>query len=141
MVAVGEAHGPQAGFAALAELDPMLPRYTASAAWAPPNQASGSLTAYNHRGLLLRQLHICVDVLTCTADWCEWVDVFGRSAKIWELITLQSKGAHFSTGTDTRIAIVVVCGTGPDHSAARSSSSLRIWFAQFSIVDACGRRY
>jgi RNA polymerase sigma factor (sigma-70 family) len=32
-VAVGEAHGPQAGFAALAELDPMLPRYTASAAY------------------------------------------------------------------------------------------------------------
>jgi RNA polymerase sigma factor (sigma-70 family) len=31
-VAVGEAHGPQAGFAALAELDPTLPRYTASAA-------------------------------------------------------------------------------------------------------------
>ena len=32
-VALGEADGPQAGFAALAELDPMLPRYTASAAY------------------------------------------------------------------------------------------------------------
>jgi predicted RNA polymerase sigma factor len=32
-VAVGEADGPQAGLAALAELDPMLPRYTASAAY------------------------------------------------------------------------------------------------------------
>jgi RNA polymerase sigma factor (sigma-70 family) len=32
-VAVGEAHGPQAGLAALAELDPTLPRYTASAAY------------------------------------------------------------------------------------------------------------
>ncbi|BBY18714.1 RNA polymerase sigma factor [Mycolicibacterium litorale] len=31
-VAVGEADGPQAGLAALAELDPELPRYTASAA-------------------------------------------------------------------------------------------------------------
>ncbi|MGE2714504.1 RNA polymerase sigma factor [Mycolicibacterium litorale] len=31
-VAVGEADGPQAGLAALAELDPALPRYTASAA-------------------------------------------------------------------------------------------------------------
>jgi hypothetical protein len=30
--------------------------------WAPPNQASASLTAYNHRGLLLRQLHDCVDL-------------------------------------------------------------------------------
>ena len=32
-VAVGEAHGPQAGLAALAELDPTLPRYTASQAY------------------------------------------------------------------------------------------------------------
>jgi RNA polymerase sigma factor (sigma-70 family) len=32
-VAVGEADGPQAGLAALAELDPALPRYTASAAY------------------------------------------------------------------------------------------------------------
>ena len=32
-VAVGEADGPRAGLAALAELDPMLPRYTASAAY------------------------------------------------------------------------------------------------------------
>lgn len=32
-VAVGEAHGPHAGLAALADLDPMLPRYTASAAY------------------------------------------------------------------------------------------------------------
>jgi predicted RNA polymerase sigma factor len=32
-VAVGEADGPQAGLAALAALDPMLPRYTASAAY------------------------------------------------------------------------------------------------------------
>ena len=32
-VAVGQADGPQAGLAALAELDPMLPRYTASAAY------------------------------------------------------------------------------------------------------------
>src|SRR6476620_1416805 len=32
-VAVGEADGPQAGLAALAELDPSLPRYTASAAY------------------------------------------------------------------------------------------------------------
>jgi RNA polymerase sigma factor (sigma-70 family) len=32
-VAVGEADGPQAGLAALAELDPKLPRYTASAAY------------------------------------------------------------------------------------------------------------
>ena len=32
-VAVGEADGPQAGLAALADLDPMLPRYTASAAY------------------------------------------------------------------------------------------------------------
>jgi predicted RNA polymerase sigma factor len=32
-VAVGEADGPQAGLAALAELDPTLPRYTASAAY------------------------------------------------------------------------------------------------------------
>jgi RNA polymerase sigma factor (sigma-70 family) len=32
-VALGEADGPQAGLAALAELDPKLPRYTASAAY------------------------------------------------------------------------------------------------------------
>jgi predicted RNA polymerase sigma factor len=32
-VAVGEADGPQAGLAALAELDSTLPRYTASAAY------------------------------------------------------------------------------------------------------------
>jgi RNA polymerase sigma factor (sigma-70 family) len=32
-VAVGEADGPQAGLAALAELDPTLPRYTAAAAY------------------------------------------------------------------------------------------------------------
>jgi RNA polymerase sigma factor (sigma-70 family) len=32
-VAVGEADGPQAGLAALAQLDPALPRYTASAAY------------------------------------------------------------------------------------------------------------
>ena len=32
-VAVGEADGPRAGLAALGELDPMLPRYTASAAY------------------------------------------------------------------------------------------------------------
>ena len=32
-VAVGEADGPRAGLAALAELDPTLPRYTASAAY------------------------------------------------------------------------------------------------------------
>ena len=32
-VAVGEANGPQAGLAALAKLDPALPRYTASAAY------------------------------------------------------------------------------------------------------------
>jgi predicted RNA polymerase sigma factor len=32
-VAVGEADGPQAGLAALGELDPTLPRYTASAAY------------------------------------------------------------------------------------------------------------
>ncbi|WP_067853340.1 RNA polymerase sigma factor [Nocardia shimofusensis] len=32
-VAVGEADGPQAGLAALAEIDPTLPRYTASAAY------------------------------------------------------------------------------------------------------------
>jgi predicted RNA polymerase sigma factor len=32
-VAVGEADGPQAGLAALAELDPTLPRYTASVAY------------------------------------------------------------------------------------------------------------
>src|SRR5690606_8108186 len=32
-VAVGEADGPQAGLAALAELDPGLPRYTAAAAY------------------------------------------------------------------------------------------------------------
>ena len=32
-VAVGEADGPQAGLAALAELDPTLPRYTAVAAY------------------------------------------------------------------------------------------------------------
>jgi predicted RNA polymerase sigma factor len=32
-VAVGEADGPQAGLAVLAELDPTLPRYTASAAY------------------------------------------------------------------------------------------------------------
>jgi RNA polymerase sigma factor (sigma-70 family) len=32
-VAVGQADGPQAGLAALAELDPSLPRYTASAAY------------------------------------------------------------------------------------------------------------
>ena len=32
-VAVGEADGPQAGLAALAALDPTLPRYTASAAY------------------------------------------------------------------------------------------------------------
>ena len=32
-VAIGEADGPQAGLAALAELDPKLPRYTASAAY------------------------------------------------------------------------------------------------------------
>ena len=32
-VAVGEADGPQAGLAALAELDPNLPRHTASAAY------------------------------------------------------------------------------------------------------------
>jgi RNA polymerase sigma factor (sigma-70 family) len=32
-VAVGEADGPQAGLAALAELDPKLPRYTAAAAY------------------------------------------------------------------------------------------------------------
>ena len=32
-VAVGEADGPRAGLAALADLDPMLPRYTASAAY------------------------------------------------------------------------------------------------------------
>jgi RNA polymerase sigma factor (sigma-70 family) len=32
-VAVGEADGPQAGLAALAELDPTLPRYTASSAY------------------------------------------------------------------------------------------------------------
>jgi predicted RNA polymerase sigma factor len=32
-VAVGEADGPRAGLAALAELDPKLPRYTASAAY------------------------------------------------------------------------------------------------------------
>jgi len=32
-VAVGEANGPRAGLAALAELDPTLPRYTASAAY------------------------------------------------------------------------------------------------------------
>lgn len=32
-VAVGEADGPQAGLAALAELDPKLPRYTASSAY------------------------------------------------------------------------------------------------------------
>lgn len=32
-VAVGEADGPQAGLAALAELDPALPRYTAAAAY------------------------------------------------------------------------------------------------------------
>jgi predicted RNA polymerase sigma factor len=32
-VAVGEAHGPQAGLAALAELDPSLPRHTAAAAY------------------------------------------------------------------------------------------------------------
>ena len=32
-VAVGEADRPRAGLAALAELDPMLPRYTASAAY------------------------------------------------------------------------------------------------------------
>jgi predicted RNA polymerase sigma factor len=32
-VALGEADGPQAGLAALAELDPTLPRYTASTAY------------------------------------------------------------------------------------------------------------
>lgn len=32
-VAVGEADGPRAGLAALAELDPLLPRYTAVSAW------------------------------------------------------------------------------------------------------------
>jgi predicted RNA polymerase sigma factor len=32
-VAVGEADGPQAGLAALSELDPTLPRYTASDAY------------------------------------------------------------------------------------------------------------
>jgi len=32
-VAVGEADGPQAGLAALAGLDPALPRYTASVAY------------------------------------------------------------------------------------------------------------
>ena len=32
-VAVGEADGPRAGLAALAELDPSLPRYTAVAAY------------------------------------------------------------------------------------------------------------
>jgi predicted RNA polymerase sigma factor len=33
VVAVGEADGPQAGLAALAELDPTLPRYTAVTAY------------------------------------------------------------------------------------------------------------
>lgn len=32
-VAIGEANGPQAGLAALGQLDPALPRYTASAAY------------------------------------------------------------------------------------------------------------
>lgn len=32
-VAVGEADGPHAGLAAMAELDPSLPRYTAAAAY------------------------------------------------------------------------------------------------------------
>ena len=48
-VAVGEADGPQAGLAALAEVDPALPRYTAVAAYlhetagdpaAPPTSTS-----------------------------------------------------------------------------------------------------
>ncbi|WP_123024993.1 RNA polymerase sigma factor [Mycolicibacterium stellerae] len=41
-VAVGEADGPQAGLAALAELDPTLPRYTASAAYL--HERAGDLT-------------------------------------------------------------------------------------------------
>ncbi len=42
-VAVGEADGPQAGFAALAELDPSLPRYTAVAAYL--HERDGDLVA------------------------------------------------------------------------------------------------
>lgn len=42
-VAVGEADGPQAGLAALGELDPALPRYTAAAAYL--HERTGDLTA------------------------------------------------------------------------------------------------
>lgn len=41
-VAVGEADGPQAGLAVLAELDPALPRYTASAAYL--HERAGEIT-------------------------------------------------------------------------------------------------
>ncbi len=41
-VAIGEADGPQAGLTALAELDPMLPRYTASAAYL--HERAGEIT-------------------------------------------------------------------------------------------------
>jgi predicted RNA polymerase sigma factor len=40
-VAVGEADGPRAGLAALAQLDPALPRYTAAAAYL--HERSGDL--------------------------------------------------------------------------------------------------
>lgn len=44
-VAIGEADGPQAGLAALAELDPALPRYTASAAYLHEKAGESDLAA------------------------------------------------------------------------------------------------
>ena len=44
-VAVGEADGPRAGLAALADLDPMLPRYTASAAYLHERSGDVALAA------------------------------------------------------------------------------------------------
>ena len=44
-VAVGEADGPQAGLAALAELDPALPRYTAAAAYLHERAGENSTAA------------------------------------------------------------------------------------------------
>jgi predicted RNA polymerase sigma factor len=44
-VAVGEADGPQAGLAALADLDPTLPRYTASAAYLHARAGDAAMAA------------------------------------------------------------------------------------------------
>ncbi|MBO0676156.1 RNA polymerase subunit sigma-24 [Mycolicibacterium sp. S2-37] len=72
-VAVGEADGPHAGLAALAQLDPALPRYTAAAAYlherAGDNQRAAELyvTAAAHAHTVAERNHLTLRAATLRA--------------------------------------------------------------------------